>query len=42
MMNAGSVAPTLGIDDEIELLELQPVSITHGFGGPKKQSNVIE
>ena len=37
-MNAGSVAPTLGIDDEIELLELAPVSMTHGLGGPKKQA----
>lgn len=36
MMNSGQAVPTLAIDDEIELLELQPVSITSGISGPKK------
>jgi len=31
MMNSGAAAPTLAIDDEIELLDLQPVSITSGI-----------
>ena len=31
MMNAESGPPTLAIDDEIELLDLQPVSVTGGF-----------
>ena len=32
MMNANSTAPSLVLDEEIELLELQPVAITSGYG----------